>query len=144
VANKVIELAHGVKHSTTPTRREAGIAADFVILPRQHPAASRPRVLTQHQEPFPASAMQPESRPTIETPSGGITCRVPGPGLFLFQDNVGGPRWMPGVMALLQPTANRTPTRLGADASVSDAVLGAPRSIDHAERLPHHCFFNAI
>jgi hypothetical protein len=32
VANKVIELAHGVKHSATPTRREAGIAADTVIL----------------------------------------------------------------------------------------------------------------
>jgi hypothetical protein len=32
VANKVIELAHSVKHSTTPTRREAGIAADAVIL----------------------------------------------------------------------------------------------------------------
>jgi hypothetical protein len=32
VANKIIELAHGVKHSATPTRREAGIAADAVIL----------------------------------------------------------------------------------------------------------------
>jgi hypothetical protein len=32
VANKVIELAHGVKHSTAPTRREAGIAADSVIM----------------------------------------------------------------------------------------------------------------
>ncbi|ORW99351.1 hypothetical protein [Mycolicibacillus trivialis] len=32
VANKVIELAHRVKHSTTPTRREAGITADVVIM----------------------------------------------------------------------------------------------------------------
>lgn len=32
VANKVIELAHSVKHSTAPTRREAGIAADAVIM----------------------------------------------------------------------------------------------------------------
>ncbi|PJK19437.1 hypothetical protein [Mycolicibacterium goodii] len=32
VANKVIELAHGVKHSTAPTRREAGITADSVIM----------------------------------------------------------------------------------------------------------------
>lgn len=32
VANKVIELAHRVKHSTAPTRREAGIAADSVIM----------------------------------------------------------------------------------------------------------------
>lgn len=32
VANKVIELAHSVKHSTAPARREAGIAADAVIL----------------------------------------------------------------------------------------------------------------
>jgi len=32
VANKVIELAHSVKHSTAPTRREAGIAADSVIM----------------------------------------------------------------------------------------------------------------
>ncbi|BEP15046.1 hypothetical protein acdb102_33570 [Acidothermaceae bacterium B102] len=32
VANKVIELAHHVKHSPTSTRREAGIAADAVIL----------------------------------------------------------------------------------------------------------------
>ncbi|MDZ4233104.1 MAG: hypothetical protein U1C73_04970, partial [Dietzia sp.] len=32
VANKVIELAHTVKHSTAPTRREAGIAADSVIM----------------------------------------------------------------------------------------------------------------
>lgn len=32
VANKVIELAHSVKHSTAPTRREAGIAADSVII----------------------------------------------------------------------------------------------------------------
>jgi hypothetical protein len=32
VANKIIELAHGVKHSTTPIRREAGIATDSVIL----------------------------------------------------------------------------------------------------------------
>jgi hypothetical protein len=28
----VIELAHSVKHSSNPTRREAGIAADAVIL----------------------------------------------------------------------------------------------------------------
>lgn len=27
-----IEVAHKVKHSTTPTRREAGIAADSIIL----------------------------------------------------------------------------------------------------------------
>lgn len=32
VANKVIELAHSMKHSTAPTRREAGIAADAVIM----------------------------------------------------------------------------------------------------------------
>ncbi|MCH9736963.1 MAG: hypothetical protein K0U78_20825 [Actinomycetia bacterium] len=32
VANRVIELAHSVKHSTAPTRREAGIAADSVIM----------------------------------------------------------------------------------------------------------------
>lgn len=32
VANKVIELAHSVKHSAAPTRREAGIAADSVIM----------------------------------------------------------------------------------------------------------------
>lgn len=32
VANKVIELAHSVKHSTAPTRREAGIAADSVVM----------------------------------------------------------------------------------------------------------------
>lgn len=32
VANKVIELAHSLKHSTAPTRREAGIAADSVIM----------------------------------------------------------------------------------------------------------------
>lgn len=32
VANKVIELAHSVKHSTQPTRREAGIVADSVIM----------------------------------------------------------------------------------------------------------------
>lgn len=32
VANKVVELAHSVKHSTVPTRREAGIAADSVIM----------------------------------------------------------------------------------------------------------------
>ena len=32
VANKVVELAHSVKHSTAPTRREAGIAADSVIM----------------------------------------------------------------------------------------------------------------
>lgn len=32
VATKVIELAHSVKHSSSPTRREAGIAADSVIL----------------------------------------------------------------------------------------------------------------
>ena len=32
VANKVIELAHRVKHSTAPTRREAGIAADTAIM----------------------------------------------------------------------------------------------------------------
>lgn len=32
VATKVAELAHEVKHSQTPTRREAGIAADSVIL----------------------------------------------------------------------------------------------------------------
>jgi hypothetical protein len=32
VPNKVIELAHSVKHSTAPARREAGIAADAVIL----------------------------------------------------------------------------------------------------------------
>lgn len=32
VANKVIELAHSVKHSTSPSRREAGIAADSVVM----------------------------------------------------------------------------------------------------------------
>ncbi|MCB0927140.1 MAG: hypothetical protein KDB70_04275 [Mycobacterium sp.] len=32
VANKVIELAHSVKHSAEPTRRQAGIAADSVIM----------------------------------------------------------------------------------------------------------------
>lgn len=32
VTNKVIELAHSVKHSSQPSRREAGIAADAVIL----------------------------------------------------------------------------------------------------------------
>lgn len=32
VANKVIELAHSVKHSASPTRREAGIAADSVVM----------------------------------------------------------------------------------------------------------------
>jgi hypothetical protein len=32
VANKVIELAHSVKHSTAPSRREAGIAADSVVM----------------------------------------------------------------------------------------------------------------
>lgn len=32
VANRVIELAHSVKHSTEPTRREAGIIADAVIM----------------------------------------------------------------------------------------------------------------
>lgn len=32
VANKVIALAHSVKHSAEPTRREAGIAADAVIM----------------------------------------------------------------------------------------------------------------
>lgn len=32
VANKVIELAHSVKHHPEPTRRAAGIAADSVIL----------------------------------------------------------------------------------------------------------------
>lgn len=32
VANKVIELAHRVKHSAEPTRRDAGIAADSVIM----------------------------------------------------------------------------------------------------------------
>jgi hypothetical protein len=32
VANKTIELAHRVKHGTTPTRRDAGIAGDAVIL----------------------------------------------------------------------------------------------------------------
>lgn len=32
VANKVIELAHSVKHSTEPSRREAGIVADSVIM----------------------------------------------------------------------------------------------------------------
>lgn len=32
VATKVIELAHSVKHSPAPTRREAGIAADSVIM----------------------------------------------------------------------------------------------------------------
>ncbi|CAN5538797.1 hypothetical protein BH23ACT6_BH23ACT6_25030 [soil metagenome] len=32
VAKKVSALAHSVKHSTTPSRREAGIAADSVVL----------------------------------------------------------------------------------------------------------------
>jgi hypothetical protein len=32
VVNKVSELAHSVKHSTVPTRREAGIAADSVVM----------------------------------------------------------------------------------------------------------------
>lgn len=32
VAIKVIELAHKIKHSPTPTRRDAGIAADSVVL----------------------------------------------------------------------------------------------------------------
>lgn len=32
LTNKVIELAHSVKHSSSPSRREAGIAADAVIL----------------------------------------------------------------------------------------------------------------
>lgn len=32
VANKVIELAHSIKHQTTPSRRDAGIVADSVIL----------------------------------------------------------------------------------------------------------------
>jgi hypothetical protein len=32
LATKTIEFAHHVKHSTTPTRRDAGIAADAVIL----------------------------------------------------------------------------------------------------------------
>jgi hypothetical protein len=32
LANKAIELAHRVKHSETPTRRDAGISADAVIL----------------------------------------------------------------------------------------------------------------
>jgi len=32
LTNKAIEFAHHVKHSPTPTRREAGIAADAVIL----------------------------------------------------------------------------------------------------------------
>lgn len=32
VVVKTIELAHSVKHSTEPTRREAGIAADAVIM----------------------------------------------------------------------------------------------------------------
>ncbi|ALM19078.1 hypothetical protein [Mycobacteroides abscessus] len=32
VVNKVLELAHSVKHSTQPTRREAGIIADSVIM----------------------------------------------------------------------------------------------------------------
>ncbi|PQM50314.1 hypothetical protein C5U48_20770 [Mycolicibacter virginiensis] len=32
VVNKVSDLAHNVKHSTSPTRREAGIAADSVIM----------------------------------------------------------------------------------------------------------------
>ena len=31
VANAVIELAHSVKHRSTPTRQQAGIAADSVI-----------------------------------------------------------------------------------------------------------------
>lgn len=32
LVNKTIEVAHQVKHRTTPTRREAGIAADSAIL----------------------------------------------------------------------------------------------------------------
>jgi hypothetical protein len=32
VVNKVSDLAHSVKHSTSPTRREAGIAADSVVM----------------------------------------------------------------------------------------------------------------
>ncbi|KZE98969.1 hypothetical protein A2J04_15160, partial [Rhodococcus sp. EPR-279] len=32
VANKVIELSHSVKHSSAPTRRDAGIAADSVVM----------------------------------------------------------------------------------------------------------------
>jgi hypothetical protein len=32
LATKVIDVAQAVKHSTTPTRREAGIAADAVVL----------------------------------------------------------------------------------------------------------------
>lgn len=32
VANKVIELAHSIKHSPAPTRRDAGIAADSVVM----------------------------------------------------------------------------------------------------------------
>jgi hypothetical protein len=32
LTNKAIEFAHHIKHSSTPTRREAGIAADAVIL----------------------------------------------------------------------------------------------------------------
>jgi len=40
LANKTIEVAHQVKHRHTPTRREAGIAADAVILPGQHASAT--------------------------------------------------------------------------------------------------------
>ena len=32
LASKAVELAHRIKHSETPTRRDAGIAADAVIL----------------------------------------------------------------------------------------------------------------
>jgi hypothetical protein len=32
LVNKAIEFAHSVKHSTTPTRRDAGMCADAVIL----------------------------------------------------------------------------------------------------------------
>ncbi len=32
LANKAVELAHRVKHSETPSRRDAGISADAVIL----------------------------------------------------------------------------------------------------------------
>ena len=32
LVNKAIELAHRVKHSETPTRRDAGVSADAVIL----------------------------------------------------------------------------------------------------------------
>src|SRR5664280_320285 len=40
LANKTIEVAQQVKHRHTPTRREAGIAADAVILPGQHASAT--------------------------------------------------------------------------------------------------------